>query len=137
MKKIKNIKKIYLIPTVIVIIFIVLALLLRGDEDNWIKDNRGVWIKHGNPAKIPEDVLKQQLLILEAYGLYSDAVKNKTDLINGPCLGNAEYNWVVDIVHNPRTDVDNQKENQCNDYINGNAKHYIELDTDGKLIKVN
>jgi len=28
---------------------ILLILFLRGDEDSWIKDSNGRWIRHGNP----------------------------------------------------------------------------------------
>ena len=62
------------------------------------------------------------------------------DLSNGPCLSdnNPEWtveDWVCDVVHNPRQDLDNQPENQCQDYINGLANYFIEVDTNCKFIR--
>ena len=42
-------KLILLISGVIIIITIILVFL-RGEEDGWIKDSNGNWVKHGNPA---------------------------------------------------------------------------------------
>ena len=36
----------------------VVLLLIRGGEDNWIKDSEGDWVRHGNPADIPNQVLE-------------------------------------------------------------------------------
>lgn len=27
--------------------------LLGGNEDSWIKDENGIWVKYGNPATTP------------------------------------------------------------------------------------
>ena len=77
-----------------------------------------------------------------AQELYAQAVDADADLSSGPCLSNGlfsgvspEDQWVVDIVHAPRLDIDNLPANQCAAYRNGEAKHFIELDLDGKLIK--
>jgi flagellar basal body-associated protein FliL len=47
-------KKNYIwIIAIVIILIIILAgflLFLRGNEDNWIKDSKGIWIKHGNPS---------------------------------------------------------------------------------------
>lgn len=59
------------------------------------------------------------------------------DLSNGPCLTNDLIpNWVADIVHNPREQVDNLSENQCPAYLEGRAKHFVELDQKGNIIRV-
>lgn len=56
---------------------------------------------------------------------------------NGPCLSNDLLpNWVADIVHSPRSVIDDLPENQCSAYIEGRAKHFVELDTGGNLIRV-
>lgn len=48
-------KKIWLWAGIILIILIILAIL-RTDEDTWIKDKAGNWIKHGNPSgEAPKD----------------------------------------------------------------------------------
>ena len=45
----KNWQKIAL-TVAIVIVALGLLVLMRGNEDTWIKDSTGNWIKHGNPA---------------------------------------------------------------------------------------
>lgn len=53
-------------------------------------------------------------------------------LAEGGQNGMAE-NWVCDVAHNPRQDVDNLKENQCATY--GPGRHFVEVDTDCKFIR--
>ena len=119
-----------------ILLLIILVLSVRffigGNEDSWIKDGRGVWIKHGNPAETPSYVLEQQQLIDQAKQLFVNYTGN---LSNGPCLG-AVGNYVVDIVHNPRQSVDNLPENQCEDYKSGNLKNFMELDENGEVVRV-
>jgi hypothetical protein len=58
------------------------------------------------------------------------------DFSAGPCLSEHVIDdWVVDIAHNPRTDADNQPENQCQNYRNGTAHHFVELDLEGNLVR--
>jgi len=61
-----------------------------------------------------------------------------TDLSNGPCIGNPlkeNSDWVCDVAHSPRTSADNQPENQCSAFMEGKAKHFVEVDEDCKVIK--
>ena len=59
------------------------------------------------------------------------------DLSNGSCLTNDLIpDWVVDIVHNPREEIDNLPQNQCQAYVEGRAKHFVEIDTEGNVIRV-
>lgn len=59
------------------------------------------------------------------------------DLSNGPCLTNDLIpDWVVDIVHNPREETDNLPQNQCQAYLEGRAKHFVEIDIEGNVIRV-
>jgi len=61
------------------------------------------------------------------------------DLSNGPCLLNPIKelpDWVCDVAHNPRVEIDNLKENQCSAFYEGKAKHFVEVDITCKLIKV-
>lgn len=79
--------------------------------------------------KIDDEALKNAL------NTYAKAKQEGSDLSNGPCLGIVAPNWVLDIAHNPRQPVDNKKENQCSEFIEGKVKHFIEFDPDGKLIR--
>ena len=73
---------------------------------------------------------------LIALKVYKDRAK-EIDLENGSCLTNDLIpNWVADIVHNPRQPVDNLPENQCPAYLEGRAKHFVELDQKGNIIRV-
>src|SRR3990167_85748 len=74
--------------------------------------------------------------------LYAEAAARGDDLSAGPCLSNGVFpgatptdQWVVDIAHSPRVEEDNFEINQCSAYVRGEAKHYIELDERGGLIK--
>ena len=68
-----------------------------------------------------------------------DAAEAKgMDLTDGPCI--AEQlpdlpDWVADVAHDPRTDVDDEAENQCDRYREGEAHHFVELTPDGELIR--
>ncbi|MFZ5365626.1 MAG: hypothetical protein ACOZBH_05545 [Patescibacteria group bacterium] len=77
----------------------------------------------------------------ELVKLAQDIFKNKkdqgVDMMNGPCLTNQLVpGWVVDVAHDPRLPVDDLPENQCSAFREGRADHFIELDTDGNLIKI-
>jgi len=105
-----------------------IRFIIGGSEDDWIKDSKGVWIKHGNPSETPDYVLEQQEAIdcaLEKFNSFSGE-------INSQCLGSCG-DYAADIVHVPRTAEDNLVENQCADYRNGIVSHFIELD---KMVKL-
>lgn len=73
----------------------------------------------------------------QAQLVYRQSVKRGDDLESGPCLTNALLpGWVVDIAHNPRTPEDDLSSNQCKAYLEGTAKHFVELDVDGNVIRV-
>ena len=47
-------KLVIIIPLILLIIGVVIMVFLRGDEDTWIQDKTGRWIKHGNPAEVTD-----------------------------------------------------------------------------------
>ncbi|MCX6747002.1 MAG: hypothetical protein NTU63_02605 [Candidatus Pacearchaeota archaeon] len=130
-----KIKKSYLTIGIIVLLLIVGWLFVRfvigGDEDSWIKDEKGIWIKHGNPAEIPNYVLKQQNVINCAIGKFNEVAEE----VNSQCLGTCE-DYAVDIVHVPRTSEDDLIENQCDAYRNEQVNHFIELDKNGEIVRI-
>lgn len=79
----------------------------------------------------------QQLLIDECKGACQDALEKGQNLNNGPCLMDPirDTGWVCDIAHEPREAIDNLRENQCNAWHNGTAKHFIELTPECEFIK--
>ncbi|MFA6215953.1 MAG: hypothetical protein WC768_05280 [Patescibacteria group bacterium] len=54
----------------------------------------------------------------------------------GPCLNNEIIpDWVCDVAHSPRTPEDNDPKNQCSNFRDGKAHHYVEIDGNCNLIK--
>lgn len=79
----------------------------------------------------------KDLAIAKAKELWRAKFIMGEDLSNGPCLSNeAVPDWVADIAHNPRQAIDDLPENQCSAYREGTAHHFVELDPDGNLIRV-
>jgi hypothetical protein len=66
-----------------------------------------------------------------------NALDQERDLNNGPCLLDpmSDPEWVCDVAHDPREAVDNLRENQCDAWHAGTAKHFIEVTPDCKFIK--
>ena len=122
------------IALILMLVLIVgLLIFLRGSEDDWIKDSRGVYIKHGVPASTPDYVKEQQDAINCALNLYQEK-KSGGMQFNSQCLGVCE-NYAVDIVHVPRNDEDNQEENQCSIYRDRIVTKFIELDKEGNIVR--
>lgn len=68
--------------------------------------------------------------------LCEEKLNKGADLSRGPCLSNEiTEEWVCDVAHSPRKEIDNQPKNQCKAYQNGTAKHFVEVDTNCNLIK--
>lgn len=66
---------------------------------------------------------------------YQRAKARGVDMARGPCLGVIKEDWVADVAHDPRQDVDDEPENQCEAYRSGEADHFIELDPEGEFIR--
>ena len=79
---------------------------------------------------------EKDLAIAKAQELWRAALYSGEDLSDGPCLSNGVVSdWVADIAHSPRQDVDDLPENQCSSYLDGTAHHFVELDLEGNLIR--
>lgn len=66
---------------------------------------------------------------------YAAAKASGVDMSSGPCLGVIKQNWVADVAHDPREAVDDEPENQCRAFREGEADHFVELDPDGNFIR--
>lgn len=119
---------------VILIVLGIIFVLLRGDEDDWILDSNGVYIKHGNPFNVPDYVRAQQETVACALSLYNDKKNSGMDFIS-QCIGKCG-DYSVDIVHIPRSEEDNKVENQCADFRAGVTNHFIELDSKGEIVRI-
>ena len=78
---------------------------------------------------------ERERAIAAAHVAYEEAAAAGTDFADGPCLGVVLENWVADVAHDPREEVDDRPENQCEAYRSGEAEHFVELDPDGELIR--
>ncbi|MFH1327166.1 MAG: hypothetical protein ABIH59_03505 [archaeon] len=129
-----KIEKKYWIFGIVVLVVLFIMIFRFGGEDSWIKDERGVWVKHGVPSETPEKVLEQQQLIEGVLELYRQK-KSEGMEFNSQCIGIVE-NYAVDIVHFPRTEEDNLVESQCEVYRLGEVSNFIELDRGGNIIRI-
>jgi len=66
---------------------------------------------------------------------YADSKARGVEMSRGPCLGIIAADWVADVAHDPRQDIDDKPANQCAAYRNGKAHHFVELDPNGELIR--
>ena len=73
--------------------------------------------------------------IARAHRAFERAQAAGVDMSRGPCLGVIEPGWVADVAHDPREDVDDRPENQCEAYRSGEAHHFVELDPQGRYIR--
>jgi len=118
----------------ILILTSVIVFILRSPEDSWIKDEKGIWIKHGNPSVIPDNVKEQQNALRCASELYNSKKLEEMEF-SSQCLGVCS-GYAIDIVNVPRISGDNLIENQCEDCRNGDVEKFIELDKDGNVVRV-
>lgn len=118
---------------ILILIITIIFLLFRiSSEDSWILDSQGMWVKHGNPGTIPEEVLAQQQLLACARDLYG---RNSYENLSSQCLGSCDR-YAVDIVHVPRAAEDNLEMNQCEAYVRGHLSHFIEMDKNGDIVRI-
>ena len=93
-----------------------------------------VFLNSGRPGVVSKNEI--DTAINQAKHLYRQEKASGKELSNGPCLSDALMpGWVVDIAHSPRLPIDDLPENQCPAYREGKAKHFVELDPDGNLIR--
>jgi hypothetical protein len=84
----------------------------------------------GGPSEAERDAA-----IAAARDAYDEAIEQGVDMSNGPCLGEIKENWVADVAHEPREEIDDDPANQCEAYRKGEADHFVELDPEGNLIR--
>lgn len=76
-------------------------------------------------------------VVNQARSVYEEKKAKGYDFTNGPCLTNdLSPDWVADLVHDPRVAQDDLEKNQCQAYLEGRAKHLVELDLEGNVVRV-
>lgn len=58
--RLRKVTKWVIVSALILAVLVAILLLLRGDEDTWIKDKYGSWIRHGNPSSVQPEVAGEQ-----------------------------------------------------------------------------
>lgn len=59
-------KKLWIVVIVLIIVGVAI-LLLRGDEDGWVKDSSGNWVMHGNPEIKDFESCAKKYPVMESY----------------------------------------------------------------------
>jgi len=110
-----------------VFVFLVLGVLLISGCTQTVPENGGVTAEERAKLLCPE--MCRQVL---AAGM---------SLSEGPCLSELNWStwniddWVCDIAHSPRQEVDNNPANQCQEYRSGQAHHFVEVSPECEFIR--
>ena len=96
--------------------------------------------EHIGPGLPDEEPAKTACIKLCAINLELNLDGFGLDLSDGPCLSEKTTgwnidDWVCDVAHSPRTAVDNLPENQCKDFREGRAHHFVEVGPDCEFIR--
>ncbi len=79
---------------------------------------------------------EREMAIRLARELYREKAAQGVDMANGPCLAEEIMpDWCVDVAHSPRLDIDNLPQNQCQSWLMGRVRHFVELDPEGNVIR--
>lgn len=130
----KNWVWILIVIGILIISWMFIRFIIGGSEDSWIKDEEGIYVKHGNPSEIPNYVKEQQEEIACALNLYNQKKAEGMEFLS-QCLGTCN-NYAVDVVNVSRTAEDDKPENQCSEYREGKVSKFIELDKNGNIVRV-
>jgi hypothetical protein len=116
-----------LIFSISLLVILVTAVVVYFKEEAATKDKKSY--KPGVSKEVDSAINQAQNLYYVRRNLGEDFSKS-------PCLSNDLIpGWVVDISYSPRQPVDDLPENQCSAYLEGRAKHFVELDPEGNLIR--
>ncbi len=95
-----------------------------------------IFKKEVEPYK-PGVLAEYDLAVNQARAVFQEKKDLGYDLTSGPCLTNDLLpDWVADLVHSPREKIDDLTQNQCQAFLEGRAKHFVELDLNGNLVRV-
>ena len=141
-KKMKNMNKMKIIlPVVLIAAVVLFSVYIKWDGTPQSRALSGVL--PGMDEQTPyeplpsEDPLAyKEIAINECIDECKQALREGVDLNNGPCLRNEFIDeWVCDVAHNPRQDVDNDPANQCPAYMAAEAHHFVEVGPECELIR--
>src|SRR5258708_36208408 len=120
-----------LLVTLLIIIVVSLATVWLGGSKFTSKEAKA---SSSPQASSPSHA---EIIIQKAHSLYIEKKQLGVDFSKGPCLTEQlEPDWVLDMVHNPRQLVDDQPVNQCQTYLQGKTHHFVEMDPEGNVIRL-
>jgi len=129
-------KKILILFTLLLVAFVVSACTKTSKNSNTNTFTAAEIVTGAADIKIKEKADKD-MAVAKAKELWRVQFQLEENLSNGPCLSNDLIpDWVADIAHTPRQTLDDDPTNQCPAYISGTAHHFVELDPEGNLIRV-
>lgn len=108
-----------LVPSLFIAAFVVLGISACGGGDSPSQPERAQAVGQAQVA-------------------FQKAQQSGKDLSSGPCISESLpglSDWVADIAHDPRQPVDDQPQNQCQRFRDGDAHHFVELTPTGQLIR--
>lgn len=110
-------------------IVVSVVTVFANDQNPFIRKPKGAY-KPGIDPEIDKAVHQAQKV-------YQQKKSLGEDFSSGPCLTNDLLpDWVADIVHNPRQPIDDEPRNHCQAFSEGRAKHFIELDPEGNVVRI-
>lgn len=112
-----------------VMIAVSILIIFSNNQNPFVRKSRGIY----RPGVDP-DVDKA---VNQAHKVYQQKKELGEDFTAGECLTNDLLpEWVADIAHSPRQNIDNEPQNQCQAYLEGRATHFVELDPEGNVLRV-
>jgi outer membrane PBP1 activator LpoA protein len=122
----------------VIIIILILIFIAGLVYFGYYKNQRPLNNLSTTNTPSPTDQLTESdIAIQKAKAIFQELKSKGVDFSNGPCIAeDLMPNWVADVAHNPRQPIDNLPQNQCQNFRNGKAKHFVELDPNGNIIKV-
>lgn len=86
------------------------------------------------------DINENKEIVIKKCIKLCNNLKNKIDMGSGPCLSELNISWgvddwVCDVAHWPRQNIDNLARNQCQNFRQGKSKHFVEVDEECNFIR--
>jgi hypothetical protein len=124
------------IIAILLIIVLLLTACKTGQvivEKNQTGDSNVIVENQTHPGKLKT---VQETAIENCLELCLRQKQKNISLENGPCLSEEIItDWVCDVAHNPRIDLDNKPENQCSSFRDKKTHHFVEADVNCQFIK--
>jgi len=123
----------------ITILFLILIFLAGLAYFRYYKNQRPPDnnISITNTPSATRELSESDIAVQKAKAIFQELKDRGVDFSSGPCIAeNLMPDWVADVAHNPRQPVDNLPQNQCQNFRNGKANHFIELNPSGDVIKI-